>query len=291
VAKQPSFLILVASVISAVVLIYFAPRWTEPIARQFDTVPTVQPTVGSLVTGETQTWLRHYGDKQPDEVRGDVELRHLDSLQLPETGAVEISLAGYKLSLTGPAHVVVERWIPNQADGPVLIHQLSGTMNVVSEGQPGRVYVLRGGEMTDPKGASVERPRVLHVSPVAVGEPPQSAPAAETGPAPLPNLVAPAGESDPDSLSNDYLDSQIAKHADQFQRCQSNALREKGEVKGDVLVGLTISPEGRMIEARVLSSTIQNDRLHGCIIQVFGRVKVKPFHGAPIVRSYPLSFE
>lgn len=289
-----AFTFLVASFVVAILLIAFGPEWADHFGRGHDVAPSVQVEVGQIQTAEGSSSRRHYGQDKFRDFKTPVAIRNLDTLQIQSRAKVQLTLNGYKLALAGPALMVFELWNSANPTGPIVLHLISGQMNVLTEGEAGKLYVVRKGELQDPKGASVVRERSLLVTPLSIGEPP-SAPVL-----PTPTLSANKAATNPISadqeedsalLSNEYLDSEIAKQQEQFQRCQNNALREQGEVKGQILVGLTISPDGKVDNARILASTLQDDKLHSCLLQVFQRIKFKTFTGAPIVRSYPLNFE
>lgn len=265
---------------------FISPYWTEKLGHQFDSKPDPLPTVGSLepVTGSVER--RHYGEVEFQPLNESGSLFHLDGLKLSEASSAHMLLADYILALSGPALVVLERWMSGDEQSPLVLRLLSGELSVVKEGTPGKVYVIRGDEMTDPKGAVVKPLTTLKIS-SAVGKKEGLAP-----PPPTPIALAPPTDSEPSgTLSNDYLDARIAQEQDQFQRCQSNALRDQAEIRGQVLVGLTIVSDGKVADTQIISSTLQDSKLHNCLLQIFKRVTFKPFLGPTIVRSYPISFE
>ena len=290
-----SFLFLVASFIVAIFLIVYGPKWADRFGRNYDTAPKAQPSIGQISLMDGIATRRSYGHSRFLDFTTPADLQNLDTVQIQSRGKIELTLNNYKLLINGPGLLVLELWNNSDPSGPIVLHMISGQMHVLSEGLPGKLFVVRDGELTDAKGASVVRERSLLVTPLNIGEPP-SAPILPTPTLSAANkamATSNSADEDEDSklLTNEYLDTQIAGQKDQFQRCQNNALREQGEVKGQILVGLTISPEGKISNARVLASTIDDDKLHTCVLQIFQRLKFKSFNGAPIVRSYPLNFE
>ncbi len=293
-AKSRSLLIIIALIAAGALLLFFGPKLAHHWGKNFDQAPPVEPSIGKVKVEDGKASRRAFRTRIFEPLTGESEIRHLDTVQIQNRGLAVFSLQKFSLRLSGPALAVIERWTPSDANGPVLIHLISGQLDQLSAGTAGKLYVLRGGEMTDPKGASLQRTRALRVSAVSLGEPPsQPVMAVPSEPTTGSLVVAPPEESDPGStsLTNDYLDGQIAKEADQFQRCQSNSLRDQGEVRGQILMGLTINTEGKVAETQILNSTFQDDKLHNCLVQVFKRIQFKPFKGSPIVRSYPLNFE
>lgn len=307
-ANLKSFLYVVCSFVVAIFLIAYGPKWAERFGRSYDPVSAPLPAIGQYSELDGNASRRGYSDVKFLELAAPFPLQNLDTVQVQARSKLQITLNGFKLLVQGPAQLVFELWTSTNAKGPAVIHLSSGQLSVITEGEAGKLYVVRDGELTDPSGASVIRERSLLVTPLNIGEPP-SAPII-----PTPTLssgwdarnqtrnkivqekISPTeeGQTEEDNttaVTNEYLDAEIAKQQEQFQRCQNNALREQGEVKGQILVGMTISPEGKIDNARILTSTIQDDKLHTCVLQIFQRLKFKAFNGAPIVRSYPLNFE
>lgn len=95
-------------------------------------------------------------------------------------------------------------------------------------------------------------------------------------------------DSEPD---NAFLDALIADQAEKFQNCQVNRIRELGTVKGQVIVGLEIHPEGLIKNAKILDTDIEDTELMNCLLSVFQRIKMPKYKGEVIYRSYPLLFE
>ncbi|MGE0761764.1 MAG: AgmX/PglI C-terminal domain-containing protein [Bdellovibrionales bacterium] len=286
---------LIISFAVAILLITFGPKWADRFSHRYDQTAAKQAVVAKINELEGNASRRSYGEENFQDLTATGDLYNLDTVQIQSRGKMQITSGGYKLVVQGPGLFVLESWNNSVPDSPVVLHMISGQMYLISEGTPGKLYVVRGGEMLDPKGAGILRERSLLITPLNVGEPaPITEPTSATAPMVTRPVMNPV-EADPDEekriLTNDYLDGEIAKQQDQFQRCQNNALREQGEAKGQIMVGLTILPQGKVSQARILTSSITNPQLHSCVIQVFYRMKFNAFEGAPIIRSYPLNFE
>lgn len=290
--KTRSFPLFIGLIAVALVLIFLGPQWADRFGQSYDPAPSPEPAIGKLEVKDGRADYRPFRHDRFSSVTGKSDLHHLSSLQVQSRGLVVLELSGYVLQFSGPGLAIFERWTATDEKSPILIHLVSGSLNEVAAGEPGKLYVLHNGEMTDPKGAALKKGRTLRISAVSVGEPsaqPPSPTISEAGTA----VATPSADTEPlpPALTNEYLDGEIAKEAEQFQRCQSNAVRDHGAVKGQILIGLTINPDGKVAEAQVLSSTFQDERLYSCLLQVFRRVQFRPFNGPPIVRSYPLTFE
>lgn len=286
--------LLVLCLVVGVVLIIMGPRWAPK------SQPAPEPetaTVGQATAVEGKVSRVPWNHKEAHPVTNDSNLNHLDRLYIESRSQIDLTVMGYKIRLLGPAEMILERWSPSDSNSAVAIHVVSGNLEMLTEGERGKVYVLKDELMTDPKGASLQKQRGLIISPLSLAASGAlTVPVIdEAGTGTSVGTVALAGDNDteplPDSLSNAYLDGEIAKEQDQFQRCQANSLRDGGEVKGQVVIGMTITPQGKVQDVHIMTSTLMDDKLHGCVLGIFSRLKFRPFKGASIVRSYPLSFE
>ncbi len=90
---------------------------------------------------------------------------------------------------------------------------------------------------------------------------------------------------------NAFLDQLIAEQTEKLQNCQVNRVRDLGTVKGQVMIGLEIHPNGTIKNAKILSTDIDDTELMNCLLSVFERIKIPKYKGEIIYRSYPLLFE
>ena len=160
---------------------------------------------------------------------------------------------------------------------------------MTAEGPPGQLYVIKNGILKDAKGAFLDQNRIISL-PIVRGNTSIKTTRSPSSRIPIASQTdqMPLSKG---TLSNEYLDQRISQEQESFQRCHSNAIRNQIDVKGEYLVGITISPEGKVTEAQILSSTLENPSLQSCVLQVFRRITFNRFEGANIVRSFPLRFE
>ncbi|GAB4174042.1 MAG: hypothetical protein Kow00108_08940 [Calditrichia bacterium] len=64
----------------------------------------------------------------------------------------------------------------------------------------------------------------------------------------------------------DVITRVINAHSGAIEHCYSRELKVNPNLKGEVVVEFTISPDGHVTRARVLSSTLNNSRVERCII-------------------------
>lgn len=293
-AKFVTFLLVGAATAIAVSFFIFSPRWSEELGKKFDTEPAAQPEVGQILLEDGKGSLRSYGHTEFSEFSGSQTLHHLDTLQVQTRGRAKLTLpTQQEVRILGPALVVFEKWFKNNQTSPLVLHLILGQLESVKEGTPGQLYILKNGNLTDIKGASGEKAMGMVISPLWLGEPPPADPGAEVGGANAGAIsIATRRDQEPnEALSNEYLDQRIAQERELLQRCQSNALKEQSNIKGQLLVGLTISPDGKVTETQVLATDMQNEKLKSCVLDVMGNIRFKAFVGTPIVRSYPIQFE
>lgn len=226
----------------------------------------------------------------------DIPIHHLDTIRVHARSSAVLSfLDGYELLIKPHSQIVLEYWNPDDIKQPVSMNLIKGDYKVLKKGRRGSVFIVSDGQLFSPelKPKTKVRTLALHISSktlqhsakISVKNKPQTAP---QGSRPVPS----ASEAHSiKTLTNEYIDQVIASHREQFVKCQTHAVREKKPAIGNILMGLSIDPRGRMSDIQVLNSNIENEELHKCLTSVFQRTKFKPFDGPEIVRSYPLIFE
>ncbi len=293
--------ILILSVLSSLGLIFWAPRLSQQMKSKESVEPASdRPVLAQVEKSEGKVSHRNHTMSSAQMIAAESGIGNLDLIVVESRASLLISAKGYQIKLIGPGQFLFEMWLPQDPDGPLLIHRLAGQMEMVKEGERGKVFVVSSQGFTDPKGASLNLgPRGLILSPLTLSQsgdevkapPPLEDPPTQQTSGEISLANGSDAEPESQSLSNEYLDRVISQQQELFQRCQANALRDQGEVRGQVVMALTISPQGKMENVHVMTSNIQNDKLLSCLVQVFEQIKFKPFSGPSIVRSYPLSFE
>jgi TonB family protein len=84
----------------------------------------------------------------------------------------------------------------------------------------------------------------------------------------------------------------IRMHRSEAKYCYEKDLVKKPKLAGKIVVGFTVSPEGRVSSARVEADTMGSAAVANCLV---GRVKrwrfPKPEGGGIVVVSYPFVFK
>ena len=97
--------------------------------------------------------------------------------------------------------------------------------------------------------------------------------------------------ADPDTLSNEYIDSVIVDRQGQLQRCWLSRLKDAPGLKGQITLQFEISRRGRVKDLRVVDASIKDEVLQKCVMSVFERLTFREFKGSEISLSYPINFE
>lgn len=98
-----------------------------------------------------------------------------------------------------------------------------------------------------------------------------------------------AGE--PDTLSNEYINEMIADRQKWLQKCWVARLSENPKLKGRLVLQFEITRRGKVRDAQVAESTIKDEVLQSCVVQVMERIPFRSFKGPEISLSYPINFE
>lgn len=94
-----------------------------------------------------------------------------------------------------------------------------------------------------------------------------------------------------DTLPESYIVDVIKKQKAFFNRCYAQHLRLNPDAQGRIDFSFTINPKGKVIDVRILRSTLNDPRLQQCSMSVIERSEFRVFNGDPIVVNYPIFFE
>ncbi len=151
-ANIKSFLFLLSSFLVAILLIVEGPKWAERIGQKYDKQVVPQSKVAQVVTLEGSASRRRYGEDAFEGLVLGHWLHNLDTVQLQTRAKMHLTIGDYKLALQGPGLLIFELWQNEDPTGPLVLHLISGELYVLEDGKAGKLYVVRNGEMLDPKG-------------------------------------------------------------------------------------------------------------------------------------------
>lgn len=253
-------------------------------------------SLGTVKDFEGEVFLRAFGETQDGAVSDQSTPLPLTNMLLIKTGdgghATLDLQSGYELRLAESSQVLIEVWEGKQ-DTPLYLHLLSGDYEVLRIGERGQVLVLQNREIFFPENKS-QASTGYDIYKSITQHRAAGAEDIEDDKADAERPILPRSENmedTPPTLENEEIDRTLTGYRVHFERCQTNAMRDKAPSLGELLVGIKISPKGNVEEARVISSTLKNPGFENCVLSVFERAKLRAFNGPSITRSYPLIFE
>lgn len=111
----------------------------------------------------------------------------------------------------------------------------------------------------------------------------------------LPEL-APTDTATPETpkvegLTADHIQDTLKTYRPSFFKCYTQLLQKTPGVVGQASLSFTIERTGRVNQAEVASSSINDADFKKCLIEAIRRAEFKSFFGAPISTVFPLRFE
>ncbi|NUN05399.1 MAG: energy transducer TonB [Bdellovibrio sp.] len=113
----------------------------------------------------------------------------------------------------------------------------------------------------------------------------------------LPDLV-PSTESSaatpalsPEGLTSEFIQDTLKTHRGSFFKCYTQLLQKTPGVVGQASITFTIIKTGKVTQAAVASSSINDTSFKACLLEAIKRVEFKAFNGDPISTVFPLRFE
>lgn len=301
--KNPVLLVVFSTLVVGLTVFSFTPDLSQFTAQYF--LPKqrrhLKPEVAKYILVNGRVWRRHHGRTKDSRLRRSGTLHHQDLLTVERRSHLDVRFpSGDELRLEEKTKAVIEYWNPADSNSPVYLTVLIGDIKVLKRGKRGKLFVIQDRQLFSPGHRPKKPPFTLRLHSSELGlarvdnndstpiPPSDSGGGTEEG-----GTLSQSGDSKglAETLTNKYIEEVIGLQKKNFQRCQANAIREMGQVKGQVLVGFTIQPRGKIEDAKVLQTSIENKQLMDCLVSVFQTCRFQEFTGSPIVRSYPLSFE
>ncbi len=258
--------------------------------------------VGRVVHAEGSVRVVHGSDITlvPSPVNKPVEFRDGDRVQTSvESKAVLILNSQDELSVPSSTVLQFQLWNPRDAKSPIYVQALIGQVGSLKAGVRGKAYVVKDGRLYLPGQKPTEKAMALTVLrsqplDLHLAESGQNTPNAadfESDSAPANEDAPVTNASDPETLSNEYIDDTIVGHQPQLQKCWLSRLKDKPGLKGQIVLQFEISKRGLVKNVHVPDASITDDTLKKCVVSVFERIKFRSYKGSEISLSYPVSFE
>lgn len=301
--RNPLLLVVVSCLVVGLMVFSFTPDLSQFTAQYFLPKKMRQrtPEVAKFILVNGSVWRRHHGRTKDSRLRRSGPLHHQDLLTVERRSHLDIRFpSGDELRLEEKTKAIVEYWNPADSNSPVYVTLLIGDFRVLNKGKRGKLFIIQDRQLFSPGHRPNKPPFMLKLRSSELGlarvenegmtpgmPPPAPDPDEEEG-----ALTQSEGSTGlAETLTNKYIEEIVGLQKQNFQRCQANAIREMGKVQGQVLIGFTIQPRGKIEEAKILQTSIENKQLMDCLVSVFKNCRFQEFTGSPIVRSYPLSFE
>lgn len=269
---------------------------TEWLTARLAPKPRPGLVIGQLMRIDGQLKRIHGGEVQ--ELQGPlsmpVELHDGDRLETNRDahGLIQLNSKD-ELELLSLSAVSLQLWNPQDADAPVYLTLLTGDLEAKAAGVRGRAFVVREGRLYLPGQKALHQPVALTVSKSA----PQDIQIAEGHLADVgPEDNALPGESttgavEPDTLSNEYIDEVIHSRQQALQKCWLTRLKDRPDLKGQMLVQFEITRRGKVRALKLVDSNLNDEPLQNCALSVIERIGFQSFKGQEITLSYPIRFE
>lgn len=316
--RHPASFIFVCCVTIGLSIVSFTPDFSQFMARYFH--PEKQSELGAEIAKFTlsegdRVWRRFHGRPRNARLLKSGSIHHQDQVLVDKKSSLSLSFPnGTELRLLENTKAIVELWNPNDTNSPVYLTILFGDFELLRDGAKGKLFIIKDRQLFSPsfrpkkkgfeltfksseigiarpeinphaEGSKANNPDEEIEREQAASQPAEPAPTKE----PLPSSTA--ASSIPDTLTNSYIEDTIVNQRGQFQKCQANSIRETGPVIGQVVISFTIDPGGKIDDAKILQTTIENQQLLNCLLSVFRNTPFQAFKGQPITRSFPLTFE
>lgn len=94
-----------------------------------------------------------------------------------------------------------------------------------------------------------------------------------------------------ESLTASYIQDTLRNQRNLFFKCYTQLLQRSPGVHGEAAVAFTIEKNGRVHQAEVSSSTLQDPQFKSCLTDAMKRVEFKSFAGDPVSALFPIRFE
>lgn len=107
-----------------------------------------------------------------------------------------------------------------------------------------------------------------------------------------PTETAPqAPTSTAEGLTSEFIQDTLKTHRSSFFKCYTQLLQKTPGVVGQASISFTIERTGKVFQAEIASSSINDASFKKCLLDAIRRVEFRPFGGDPISTVFPLRFE
>lgn len=257
--------------------------------------------VARLVRADGGVKRVHGGDVQKlkTPLASPLDLHDGDRIEVDKkSNAVLVLNSNDEIELQPLTAVTLQLWNEQDPKSPVYLNVLTGEVELLKAGVRGRAYVVREGRLYLPGQKALKKPMALTVlrsAPLDMSLSEATALESEaenaTGRAGDDGKAAAGLTPEPETLSNEYIDETLVARQGQFQKCWLSRLKDKPELKGQIVLQFEISRRGKVRDLKVADSSLTDDTLTKCVTSVVERISFRSFKGPEISLSYPITFE
>lgn len=94
-----------------------------------------------------------------------------------------------------------------------------------------------------------------------------------------------------EGLTSEFIQDTLRAHRNSFFKCYTQLLQKTPGVVGQVSISFTIEKTGKVHQADIASSNLNDPAFKKCLLEAIRRVEFKTFGGDPISTVFPLRFE
>lgn len=213
---------------------------------------------------------------QKEQLKSRTSLYVLDSVETAADGDATLEFdSAFRIRILENSLITMDQ----EGEHTVLIVK-RGDVQVENFGREGTVYISQEGsrwEATDYE--TVYRKKVAEGSTDSTPSLDSTIKATATPP--------PSTES----LTASFIEDTLKLQRNSFFKCYTQLLQKTPGVVGQASVNFTISPSGKVTQASIASSSLQDADFKKCLLEAVKRVEFQPFEGGNISTIFPLKFE
>lgn len=283
-----------------VVLFFLAGPGSQWLSARLTSHRSETPPVGRLLSFEGQ--IKRIHDGQVEIITAPLEkpltIYSRERLEVDASSKAILQLnSNDEFELPALTAVSLQLWNERDPASAVYMTVIAGSIELKKAGVKGKAYVVREGRLYLPGQNTSGKPAALTVLRNAPLEMDLASSEGTTPPTEFEEFedeksaAASAPLTEPETLSNEYIDGMIAGRQSQLQKCWILRLKDNPELKGQLVLQFEISRRGKIMDVKVADSTIEDDALKKCVIDVIERISLRPFKGPEISLTYPITFE
>ena len=200
----------------------------------------------------------------------------LDSIETAADGDATLEFdSAYRIRIDENSLITLD----DENEHAVLIIK-RGDVQVENFGQEGSVFISRDGvrwNATDYEQNYKKQPPTQTL--------PDVVPSSESA------AAGPPGKAEGGGLTSDFIQETLRLQRSAFFRCYTQLLQRTPGVVGQASISFTIERSGKVYNADIASSTINDAAFKKCLLEAIRRVEFKSFTGDAVSTVFPLKFE